>query len=187
MPHYHLEQSRFILSFAADFLETWISPVEFARAFVRNRDLREGQMGRFVYIGPRQSMTAANADELHLLPPSRLAAAAWAILGQVLSLTGDSSGIAQRAGDRLHPSGQSPLLESDAQRIAKAFVQSGSGVALAGAPAGGASATDLAMAVALLNQAVGATGQRVDYGQPHALTSAVGSHNLAQASQQVDA
>ena len=38
-----------------------------------------GEMGRFVYVGPRQSMTAGNADELHLIPPSQLAAAAWRI------------------------------------------------------------------------------------------------------------
>lgn len=62
VPSFDLSKSDYVVSFAADFLETWISPVEFARQFAAMREVRDGARGRFAYIGPRVSMTAANAD-----------------------------------------------------------------------------------------------------------------------------
>lgn len=63
VPSFDISKSDYLVSFAADFLETWISPVEFARQFAEMRAVRDGVRGRFVYVGPRVSMTAANADE----------------------------------------------------------------------------------------------------------------------------
>ncbi len=63
IPFYDLEQAELILSFGADFLETWLTPIEHARQFASMRAYRQGRMGRFVYIGPRLSLTGANADE----------------------------------------------------------------------------------------------------------------------------
>ena len=39
VPSYDLESCEFIISFGADFLETWISPVEYARQFARDAQL----------------------------------------------------------------------------------------------------------------------------------------------------
>jgi len=69
IPSYDLESCDFIISFGADFLETWISPVEYARQFAQMHSFRNGKMGRMVYVGPRLSMTAANADDFLMLPP----------------------------------------------------------------------------------------------------------------------
>jgi molybdopterin-containing oxidoreductase family iron-sulfur binding subunit len=69
IPFYNLEQAELILSFGADFLETWLSPVEYARQFAAMRTYRQGSMGRFAYIGPRLSLTAANADEWIAIRP----------------------------------------------------------------------------------------------------------------------
>ena len=63
IPDYRIDLCDFLISFGADFLETWISPVQFARRFAEMRQPRDGKAGRFVYVGPRLSMTAANADE----------------------------------------------------------------------------------------------------------------------------
>jgi anaerobic selenocysteine-containing dehydrogenase/Fe-S-cluster-containing dehydrogenase component len=63
IPHYRLEDASYVLSFGADFLETWMSPVEHTRGFVASHAYRDGRMGRYVHVEPRMSMTAMNADE----------------------------------------------------------------------------------------------------------------------------
>src|SRR6266478_3901338 len=63
IPHYAIEEAGYLLSFGADFLETWINPVAYAGAFARMHALGRGRAGTFVHVEPRQSMTAANADE----------------------------------------------------------------------------------------------------------------------------
>ncbi len=59
---YRMEEADFLLSFGADFLETWLSPVEYARKFKQMHGLREGRKGFFVHVGPYRSLTGANAD-----------------------------------------------------------------------------------------------------------------------------
>jgi molybdopterin-containing oxidoreductase family iron-sulfur binding subunit len=83
IPYYHLDQCEMILSFGADFLENWISNVEFSWQFVTTHS-RVEKAGQFVYIGPRLSMTAANADELILMSPESMRCLAWAMLGIII-------------------------------------------------------------------------------------------------------
>lgn len=61
-PDYDLENTQYLLSFGADFLESHLSPVHYGHAFGRMRQTRPTVRGRFSYIGPRLSMTAASAD-----------------------------------------------------------------------------------------------------------------------------
>jgi anaerobic selenocysteine-containing dehydrogenase/Fe-S-cluster-containing dehydrogenase component len=63
LPNYRLDAARYVLSFGADFLETWRSPVEHTRGFVEAHGYRDGGMGRYVHVEPRMSMTAMSADE----------------------------------------------------------------------------------------------------------------------------
>ncbi len=62
VPSYRFEDAEYVLSLGADFLETWISPVEQARGFAASHGFHEG-MGRYVHVEPRMSMTAMSADE----------------------------------------------------------------------------------------------------------------------------
>jgi anaerobic selenocysteine-containing dehydrogenase/Fe-S-cluster-containing dehydrogenase component len=59
---YRMAQSDFILSFGADFLETWLSPIEYSRKFKKMHALKEGKKGLFIHVSPCQSLTGANAD-----------------------------------------------------------------------------------------------------------------------------
>jgi molybdopterin-containing oxidoreductase family iron-sulfur binding subunit len=63
IPQYRLDQAEYVLSFGADFLETWLSPVEQTRGFAAAHGYHEGRMGRYVHVEPRMSMTAMSADE----------------------------------------------------------------------------------------------------------------------------
>jgi anaerobic selenocysteine-containing dehydrogenase/Fe-S-cluster-containing dehydrogenase component len=68
IPFYHLESADFILSFGADFLETWLSNIEYARLFSSFHEPRDGHPNPFIYVGPRLSLTAANADHWISVP-----------------------------------------------------------------------------------------------------------------------
>ncbi len=64
IPTYKIENAKLLVSFDADFLGTWISPVRFTKDYSKARDLRSGQkeMLRHIQFEPRMSVTGANAD-----------------------------------------------------------------------------------------------------------------------------
>ena len=79
VPTFDFSACDYLISFAADFLETWVSPIEYARNFAEMRQLRDGKRAGFAYIGPRVSMTATNADVRILIPPGAETEVAGAI------------------------------------------------------------------------------------------------------------
>ncbi|HEX2964340.1 MAG TPA: molybdopterin-dependent oxidoreductase, partial [Syntrophorhabdaceae bacterium] len=62
VPSYHIDNSDFLVSFTANFLETWVSNVHFARQFSAFRKPENRDKHVFIYAGPRLSVTASNAD-----------------------------------------------------------------------------------------------------------------------------
>ncbi len=64
-PLFDLEGADLVVDFGADALEGWLSPTEHARQLAAARDVATHPDGgaRLVYVGPRLSMTASNADE----------------------------------------------------------------------------------------------------------------------------
>ena len=63
LPTVDLGQSNYVISFGADFLGTWNSPVAQAIGYGRMRNGRHGQRGKLVQVEPRISQTGASADE----------------------------------------------------------------------------------------------------------------------------
>ena len=100
LPTYHIEQADFLLSFGANFLETWISNVQFARQFASFHEPGENGKHPFVYVGPRLSMTAANADYWVAVPVGGESCVALGLLRLLLqerpSLTGAAGRLAPR-------------------------------------------------------------------------------------------
>ena len=58
-----VDNASYVVSFGAELLESHVSPVRFARGLAALRQSRPGRRGKFVMVGPRLSLTAANADE----------------------------------------------------------------------------------------------------------------------------
>lgn len=85
LPSYHMEKADLLVSLGADFLETWLSPVEYARKFKEMHSFHDGKKGFFVYISPYQSLTGANADLWISCNPGSEAAIALGILREGLS------------------------------------------------------------------------------------------------------
>ena len=66
LPAYRLDEADCLVSFGGNFLEAWPSPVYYTRLFGEFRQgprRAQGEHGRFIYVGPRMSMTAAKADQ----------------------------------------------------------------------------------------------------------------------------
>jgi len=62
LPFYDLAETRYLLSFGADFVENHLSPVQYGNAFGRMRQARDTVRGHFTYVGGRMSLTGASAD-----------------------------------------------------------------------------------------------------------------------------
>lgn len=60
VPTYSFDKADVVVNFGADFLETWNSPVEYARSWADSR--RKKAPAKFVHVEPRLSLTGANAD-----------------------------------------------------------------------------------------------------------------------------
>ena len=63
LPYYDLQNTRMLVSFGADYLTNWISPVHHSLGFGHSRQGQDGARGRFVQIEPRMSMSGAAADQ----------------------------------------------------------------------------------------------------------------------------
>lgn len=82
IPTLDLTKAEVIVNFGADLFETYVSPVENARGWARNRKL--GTPSRVVHIEPRLSLTAGNADTwLESAPGTELVVARY-LLGELV-------------------------------------------------------------------------------------------------------
>jgi anaerobic selenocysteine-containing dehydrogenase len=83
-PVYDFENTRYILSFGSDFLESNSSPVQVLSAYGQFRRGRPEQRGRLVQIEPRLSVTAIKADEWIPAPPGTEGLIALAIASLIV-------------------------------------------------------------------------------------------------------
>jgi anaerobic selenocysteine-containing dehydrogenase len=79
MPFFDLANADIVLSFGANFLETWLSPVAYTRDFSRMRRGNPKRRGYFIHFEPRMSQTASKADEWIPLRPGTEGLVALAI------------------------------------------------------------------------------------------------------------
>lgn len=119
LPHYQLDQADVIVSFGADFLGTWISPVEFTAAWQTRRAPTEKhpEMSYHVQLEGRLSLTGANADRRYRLSPAEY--------GSVLShLAVKLSKLAEQASPT-GTLGASPIAEHDLDELAEQLWHAG--------------------------------------------------------------
>ncbi|HEX7343492.1 MAG TPA: TAT-variant-translocated molybdopterin oxidoreductase [bacterium] len=91
LPSYHFDKADVIVSLDADFLGTWISPVEFTSQYASGRSL-EGHPPRLSYhvqFESRLSLTGAKADQRYCIAPQDLNA----IMNGLASLLARKRGI----------------------------------------------------------------------------------------------
>ena len=69
VPTFDFGNSRAVISFGADFLGTWSSPVAMTAAYAKMRGGRPGIRGMLIQVEPRMSLTGASADEWVAIKP----------------------------------------------------------------------------------------------------------------------
>lgn len=90
LPQYHFERAQVIVSFGADFLGSWISPVQYSKQYMANRNiasLEQKRMSRHIQFESGLSTTGTNADSRIALKVSETGPA---ILSLYAALTGTS-------------------------------------------------------------------------------------------------
>ena len=92
-PIYDLSRADVVFSFGANFLETWLSPVGYSRAYSRLRRGLLGKRGHIVQFESRCSTTAACADEWIMVNPGSEGLAALALSRIIAEQRGTSEGV----------------------------------------------------------------------------------------------
>jgi MoCo/4Fe-4S cofactor protein with predicted Tat translocation signal len=148
IPSYNFGAAKVIVSIGADFLGTWLSPVEYARDYAKGRKIDEKNpvMSKHYQFESFLSMTGSNADERFTHRPSQTAAIALDLLNQ-LNGAGESAGI------------QDAALEAGIKKVA-ADLKNHNGEALVVC---GSNDKNVQLIVNAINNAIGANGKTIDW------------------------
>ncbi len=94
IPSYHFDKAKVIVGIGCDFLATWVSPIEFAADWSKNRKVSKDNktMSRHIQIESALTATGASADRRVLVKPSE---EATAVVDLYKAVSGTSSGNAK--------------------------------------------------------------------------------------------
>lgn len=148
IPSYHFENAKAIVSLGADFLGTWLNPVEFSRQYATGKKLDEKNptMSKHIHFESVASLTGSNADEKYLHRPSETLAIAAALLSAV-----NGTGVTGIADAKL---------KAGIEAAAKALTAN-KGAALVVA---GSNDVNVQILVNAINNAIGAGGSTINWG-----------------------
>ena len=170
IPAYDIAKARFLISFGADFLDTWRSPAGYAKAFGQMHSAANAPAGRFVQVESRMSLTGANADEWIVMKPGREAFLALGLAHLILPNSNVSSEEKTQLGQLLEsysPEQVSQLTDvpvKTIQRLAQEFAQARPSLAIGGGIAASSrEETATLIAVNLLNYIAGNVGETVRF------------------------
>jgi len=89
VPAYRIENARLVVSFSADFLGTWMAPVQFTRSYSQARNLQSGrEMLRHIQFESHMSLTGSNADRRVAVSPDEEIEALLLVAKRVATMAG---------------------------------------------------------------------------------------------------
>ncbi|MDP1725508.1 MAG: TAT-variant-translocated molybdopterin oxidoreductase [Bacteroidota bacterium] len=88
VPGYRFDKANVIVSFGADFLGTWISPVEYTKQWTVNRRPENKNMSRHIQLESYLSLSGSNADVRYPIKPSAEGAYIISLYNRIASLAG---------------------------------------------------------------------------------------------------
>jgi len=104
VPDYKFDQADYIVSFNADFLGTYISPIEYTRGYADKRRItsaKDASMSRHVQVESHMSLTGSNADNRILVKPSEQGSAVAYLYNEVTGGNIGVSGLTTKAKQAL--------------------------------------------------------------------------------------
>lgn len=157
VPNFRFDKAMCVVGINADFLGTWISPLEYSRDYIKNRAIGDESiknaskaMSFHVQMESGMSMTGSNADHRVLIKPSEQLAAIAYLYNCVMGNTGGAPAFKWgRAAE---------LIQKTAQRL---LASKGSALVVCGV-----NDINAQMVVAAINEALGAYGTTIDTTRP---------------------
>ncbi|MCP3919260.1 MAG: 4Fe-4S dicluster domain-containing protein [bacterium] len=156
LPRMRFELARTIVSFDADFLSTWISPVEFTRGYSRGRML-EGdtpRMSMHYQLEGRMSLTGSCADERVRVAPHEEAS----LLAGLCDLLEVRAGATRRLAGAIESCPRRDVVE----RIAESLSDSGADSLVVA----GSNDVEVQLYACYANHLLGAYGRTLDLDEP---------------------
>ena len=149
IPSYHFDHAKVIVSLGADFLGTWLSPVEFSYQYSKNRRItgEVPELSRHIQFESMMSLTGSNADDRFVHKPSETGAIALALLN---AINGTAATFAdKRINEGIH--------------LAAEKLKSAAGSALVVC---GSNDINIQIIVNAINEAIGANGKTINWALP---------------------
>jgi anaerobic selenocysteine-containing dehydrogenase/Fe-S-cluster-containing dehydrogenase component len=181
VPVHDFSNAEVVITFGADFMETWLSPIDYSHGFVQGRAYSQGRRGKMISVTAHQSLTDLNADEWLPARPGTEHLVALAIARLIVDNHGGQAGAAadlladpQLVSRAVNASGVSP---DRLRQVAADFANNGRSLAVGpGIQTQHTAATAVAAAVAVLNQVAGNVGTTVRIDQTEAHAAGTGSY-----------
>ena len=166
MPRININRAKVVLSFGADFLGAWVSPVHFSQQYAQFRKGVDGQRGVLVQIESKMTITGANADRWLVVRPGTEGILAFGIINalgtQGLKLSADIAA-AVKAYDKERVSKDTGVSAEQIDKIAALLKARTPSLVLAGGAAEGyAHGSQNAAAINLLNHVLGNVGKTIE-------------------------
>ncbi|MEO6974888.1 MAG: molybdopterin-dependent oxidoreductase [Gallionella sp.] len=167
MPRLNINKAKVVLSFGADFLGAWVSPVNFSQQYAQFRKGAGGhQRGVLVQVESKMTITGANADRWLVVRPGTegiLALGIINVLGDLgVNMPGDIAA-AVKAYDKDRVSKDTGVSAEQIGKLATLLKERTPSLVLAGTAAEGyAHGSQNAAAINLLNQVLGNVGKTVE-------------------------
>jgi len=167
MPRFNISKAKVVLSFGADFLGAWVSPVNFSQQYAQFRKGMDGhQRGVLVQVESKMTMTGANADRWLVVRPGTEGILALGIINALgahgVKMSGDIAA-AVKGYDKDRVSKDTGVSAEQIDKIAALLTARTPSLVLAGSAAEGyAHGSQNAAAINLLNQVLGNVGKTVE-------------------------
>ncbi len=152
IPSYHFDNAKVIVSIGADFLGTWLSPVEFSNQYAQKRKVTpmatgiKPELSRHYHFESMISLTGSNADDRYTHKPSETGAVALTLLSKL--------GLGLAA-----PKLSDPKLLKGIEKAAEAL-NAAKGEALVVC---GSNDVNIQMIVNAINEQIGANGKTINW------------------------
>ena len=160
LPFFDMAAADVTFSFGANFLETWLSPLTYSRAYGQMRQGTPGKRGYLVSFEPRQSLVSANADEWIPIVPGSEPILAMVLARLIAEITGARLPATYQSVDVAAFAEASDLPEIKLHQLAELFARAEKPLAIPGSSAmNGMGGLAAAEAILGLNILVGNLGK----------------------------
>jgi len=151
VPDYLFDKAEVIVSFAADFLGTWLSPAEYAARYVKTRTLTNGEkkLSYHIQFESGLSITGSKADKRVAIKPSEEAGLLLQLYSELLVKAGQS-GV-----------GSNTSHESIPELANKLWAAQGKSLLISGN-----NDPNIQVLVNAINQMLGNNGETIDFSKP---------------------